>query len=256
MERSGPGYGGTKTTAVQPGRNRGGSNKAHLPGQQQTRNIPIVFVGVSDPLGQGFVKSLARPEGNATGFSNLEFSLLGKWVQLLKEAVPGLKRVGLLISTANASSPRWYQFFGEVAPTFNIEPLPLPLENMDRLERLVTRVSDGARGALIIPGDGVIEVPDNRHRILALAAAHRIPTLYGVATFAAEGGFITYGIDRLDPYRRAASYVDRILKGEKPGDLPVQAPTKFNFTINLKTAKVLGLDLSPTFVGTADEVIE
>jgi putative ABC transport system substrate-binding protein len=157
-----------------------GPTDAYLPVQRQTQSIPIIFVSVSDPLGQGFVKSLSRPEGNATGFSNLEFSLLGKWVQLLKEAVRSLKRVGLLISTSNASSPRWHQAFGEVAPTFNIEPLPLPLENADQLEHLVARVASEARSALIVPGDSIVEVPGNRRQILALAAKHRLPALYGL----------------------------------------------------------------------------
>jgi putative ABC transport system substrate-binding protein len=233
-----------------------GPTNAFLPVQRETRTIPIVFVSVSDPLGQGFVQSLSRPGGNATGFSNLEFSLIGKWLQVLKDASPAIKRVGLMISTSNASSPSWYRMFNEVAPTFKITPVPLPLPNSAELERILTTFAREPHSALIVAGDFVVETPSNRRTIIEFAAKHRLPALYGSLPYASEGGLISYGIDQSDPYRRAASYVDRILNGEKPGDLPVQAPTKFTFVINLKTAKALGLDLSPTFVGTADEVIE
>ena len=233
-----------------------GPTNAFLPVQEQTRTIPIVFVGVSDPLGQGLVQSMSRPTGNATGFSNLEFSLIGKWVQLLKEAAPGIKRVGLMISTSNASSPRWYQTFSEVAPTFAIEPVAAPLPNPTDVEGVLATLASVPNTGLIVAGDSVVEVPDVRRRIIELTANHRLPALYGMLPFATEGGLISYGIDPIDPYRRAASYVNRILRGEKPTDLPVQAPTKFHFVINLKTSKALGLDLSPSFVATADEVIE
>jgi putative ABC transport system substrate-binding protein len=233
-----------------------GPTNAFLPVQKETRTIPIVFVSVSDPLGQGFVQSLSRPTGNATGFSNLEFSLIGKWLQVLKDATPGIKRVGLMISTSNASSPQWYRMFSEVAPTFAIEPVAAPLPSPAEVQGIVTALARVPNSALIVAGDSVVETPNVRRQIVELTAKHRLPALYGVLTFAAEGGLISYGIERLDPYRRAASYVDRILRGEKPSDLPVQAPTKFHFVINLKTAKALGLNLSPTFVGTADEVIE
>jgi ABC-type uncharacterized transport system substrate-binding protein len=233
-----------------------GPTNAFLPVQRETQTIPIVFISVSDPLGQGFVQSLSRPTGNATGFSNLEFSLIGKWLQVLKDAVPGIKRVGLMISTSNASSPQWYRMFSEVAPTFAIEPVAAPLPNPSDVESIVTALARKPNSGLIVAGDSVVEAPNVRRQIIDLAAKNRLPALYGTLTFAAEGGLISYGIERFDPYRRAASYVDRILKGEKPADLPVQAPSKFHFVINLKTAKALGLELSPTFVGTADEVIE
>jgi putative ABC transport system substrate-binding protein len=229
---------------------------AFVPVQKETHTIPIVFVQVSDPVGQGFVQSLARPTGNATGFSNLEFSLIGKWLQLLKEASPGIKRVGLMISISNASSPRWYRAFSETAPSFAVEPIAAALPSPANIEAIVKSVASTPNSALIVAGDSVVNAPVARRQIVELTAAHGLPALYGWLPFAADGGLIAYGIDYLDQYRHAASYVDRILKGEKPSDLPVQQPTKFRFVINLKTAKALGLDLSPTFVGTADEVIE
>jgi putative ABC transport system substrate-binding protein len=233
-----------------------GPTNALIPLQQETRTIPIVFVTVSDPLEQGFVQSLARPNGNITGFSNLEYSLIGKWLQLLKEAVPGLTQVGLMISTMNASSPRWYQMFKAVAPTLAIEPVDAPLRNDTDIEPTITSLARRPNSALIVAGDTVVEASTARQTIIDLTARHRLPAMYGVQSFAPAGGLLVYGIDPIDPYRRAASYVDRILKGEKPGDLPVQRPTKFRFVVNLKTAKALGLELSPTLVATADEVIE
>jgi putative ABC transport system substrate-binding protein len=233
-----------------------GPTNALIPLQKETRTIPIVFVSVSDPLGQGIVESLARPTGNVTGFSNLEFSLVGKWLQILKDAVPGTTRAGLMISTVNASSPKWYRMFKDVAPTLAIEPIAAPIKDRADIENIVRSLALRPNGALIVAGDTFVEAPPVRRRIIELTAAHRLPALYGLHSFAVEGGLMSYGIDRVDPYRRAASYVDRILKGEKPADLPVQQPTKFQFVINLKTAKALGLNLSPNLVATADEVIE
>jgi putative ABC transport system substrate-binding protein len=233
-----------------------GPTNALIPLQQETRTIPIVFVTVSDPVEQGFVQSLARPNGNITGFSNLEYSLIGKWLQLLKEAVPGLTQVGLMISTMNASSPRWYQMFKAVAPTLAIEPVDAPLRNDTDIEPTITSLARRPNSALIVAGDTLVEAPAARETIIDLTARYRLPAVYGVQSFAAAGGLLVYGIDPIDPYRRGASYVDRILKGEKPGELPVQQPTKFHFVVNLKTSKALGLVLSPTLVATADEVIE
>jgi ABC-type uncharacterized transport system substrate-binding protein len=233
-----------------------GPTNALIPLQRETRTIPIVFVTVSDPLGQGIVESLARPTGNVTGFSNLEFSLIGKWLQIVKEAAPGVTRVGLMISTVNASSPRWYRTFNEVAPTLAIEPIPAPIKDRNDVEDIVKSIAQRSNGALIVAGDTVVEAPAVRRLIIDATTAHRLPAVYGVLSFAEEGGLISYGIDPIDPYRRAASYVDRILKGEKPGDLPVQQPTKFRFVINLKTAKALGLEVPPTLLALADEVIE
>jgi putative ABC transport system substrate-binding protein len=233
-----------------------GPTNALIPLQKETRTIPIVFATVSDPLGQGFVQSLARPNGNITGFSNLEYSLIGKWLQLLKEAAPGVTQVGLMISTLNASSLKWYQMFKAVAPTLAIEPIDAPISNDDDIKVTIKSLAGRPNSALIVAGDTYVEAPAARQTIINLTARHRLPALYGVQSFAPAGGLLVYGIDPIDPYRRAASYVDRILKGEKPGDLPVQRPTKFRFTVNLKTAKELGLELSPSLVATADEVLE
>jgi putative ABC transport system substrate-binding protein len=230
--------------------------RALIPLQKETRTIPIVFVSVSDPLGQGIVDSLARPSGNVTGFSNLEFSLLGKWLQLLKEIAPNVKRIGLMISTTNASSPRWFGTFATVAPTLGVEPVAAPVTGQADIERVVKSLSRQPTDALIVVGDSFVEIPATRRLIVELVAAQRLPTLYGLLSFAADGGMICYGIEQLDPYRRAASYVDRILKGGKISDLPVQQPTKFHFVLNLKTAKALGLEPSTTLVAAADEVIE
>ena len=177
-------------------------------------------------------------------------------LQLLKEAAPGTKRVGLMISTINASSPRWYQTFETVARTFSIEPVAAPFKDRADIEGIIKMLSSKPNSALIVAGDSVVETPATRRQIIDLVATHRLPTVYGILQFAYDGGLISYGVDQVDPYPRAASYIDRILKGEKPGELPVQQARKFNFVVNLKTARALGLDLSPTFVGTADEVIE
>jgi ABC-type uncharacterized transport system substrate-binding protein len=197
-----------------------------------------------------------RAQTETTGFSNLEYSLVGKWLQLLKEAAPGLTQVGLMISTMNASSPRWYQMFKAVAPTFAIEPVDAPITNDADIEPTIKSLARRPNSALIVAGDTLVEAPAARETIIDSTVKYRLPAVYGVQSFAPAGGLLVYGIDPIDPYRRAASYVDRILKGEKPGDLPVQRPTKFRFVVNLKTAKALGLELSPTLVATADEVIE
>ncbi len=224
--------------------------------QKQTHSIPIVFAGVSDPIAQGVVDNLARPTGNLTGFSNLEQSLVGKWLQILKEAVPGLRRAALMIHIGNAASPIWYRMFKDVAPTLAIEPISSPIKDRSEMEDVIKSVAGEPHSALIVAGDFMLSDPPVRRSIIDLAATYRLPALYGEIVFAQDGGLIAYGIDRVDPYKRAASYVDRILKGEKPSDLPVQQPTKFQFVINLRTAKALGLDLPLTLQMTADEVIE
>jgi len=233
-----------------------GPSNALIPLQRETRTIPIVFVNVSDPLRHGIIDSLSRPSGNVTGFTNLEHSILGKWLQLLKGAAPRTNRAGLMIATVNAASPEWYRTLNDVAPTLALEPIAVPFKQPSEIEGIIKSVASRAYSGLIVAGDSFTVDPAVRRQIIALTAMHRLPTLYGVTAYATEGGLMSYGIDRIDPYRRAAGYVDRILKGEKPSDLPVQQPTKFTFAINLKTAKALGLELSPTFVGTADEVIE
>jgi ABC-type uncharacterized transport system substrate-binding protein len=222
----------------------------------QTHSIPIVFANVSDPIAQGVVDNLARPTGNLTGFSSLEQSLVGKWLQILKEAAPGLKRAALMISAINAVSPIWYRMFKDVAPTLAIEPISAPVKDRSEIEGVIKAMAAEPHAALIVAGDTMLSDPPVRKSIIDLAARYRLPAIYGEVAFAQDGGLIAYGIDRVDPFKRAASYVDRILKGEKPSDLPVQQPTKFEFVINLKTAKALGLDLPLTLQMTADEVIE
>lgn len=224
--------------------------------QRETRTIPVVFANVSDPIAQGIVDNLARPTGNLTGFSNLETSLMGKWLQILKEAVPGLRRTGLMISINNAASPIWYRMFKDVATKLAIEPISVPINDLREIEAVIKSIAKEPSGAIIVVGDTKVSAPPVRKSIIELTAKHRLPALYGELAFSEDGGLMSYGIDRSDPFRRAASYVDRILKGEKPSDLPVQQPTKFHFVINLKTARVLGLELSPALVATADMVIE
>jgi putative ABC transport system substrate-binding protein len=224
--------------------------------QKETHTIPIVFANVSDPVEQGVVDNLARPSGNLTGFGNLEESLMGKWVQILREATPGLQRAVLMIATINAASPIWYRMFKNVAPSLAIEPISAPIRNINEIEGVIKSAAAEPHTALIVAGDTMLSDPPVRRVIIDLAAAYRLPALYGELTFAQDGGLIAYGIERTDPFKRAASYVDRILNGEKPSDLPVQQPTKFQFVVNLKTAKALGLDLPLTLQMTADEVIQ
>jgi putative tryptophan/tyrosine transport system substrate-binding protein len=224
--------------------------------QKETHSVPIVFANVSDPIAQGVVNNLAHPSANITGFSNLEESLMGKWLQILKEAAPGLQRAVLMIATINAASPIWYRMFKDVAPTLAIEPVSAPIRDHSEIERVIKSVAAEPHTALIVAGDTMLSDPPVRRLIIDLAARYRLPALYGELAFAQDGGLVAYGIDRIDPFRRAASYVDRILRGEKPSDLPVQQPTKFEFVINLKTAKALGLELPLTLQMTADEVIQ
>ena len=224
--------------------------------QKETHSIPIVFANVSDPIAQGVVDNLARPTGNLTGFSNLEQTLMGKWLQILKEAAPGLRRAALMISINNAASPIWYRMFKDEAPTLAIEPISAPIRDRNGIEGVIKSMAAEPHTALIVAGDTMLSDPPVRRLIIDLAAMYRLPAMYGELAFAKDGGLIAYGIDRIDPFQRAASYVDRILKGEKPSDLPVQQPTKFQFVSNLKTAKALGIDVPLTLQMTADEVIE
>jgi putative ABC transport system substrate-binding protein len=211
---------------------------------------------VSDPIAQGVVDNLARPTGNLTGFSYLEQSLMGKWLQILKEAAPGLRRAGLMIHIGNAASPIWYRMFKDVAPTLAIEPISAPIRDQNEIEGVIKSMAAQPNGALLVTGDNLVSDPPVRRLIIDLAATYRLPALYGELQFALGGGLISYGVDRIDQFKRAASYVDRILKGERPSDLPVQQPTKFDFVINLKTAKALGIELPLTLQMTADEVIQ
>ncbi|MFL6970478.1 MAG: ABC transporter substrate-binding protein [Xanthobacteraceae bacterium] len=219
-----------------------------------TSALPIVFVSVADPVGAGFVESLARAGGNATGFTLLEFSLSGKWLELLKEIAPGASRVAVLRDTSNPSQTAQYGAIQAVAPSLRVEVTPVNMRDASEIERAVASIARAPDGGLIVTA-GAAAV---RHRdlIVTLAARHKLPAVYWERFFAAAGGLISYGADVADQYRRAANYVDRILRGEKPAALPVQAPTKYELVINLKTAKALGLEIPPTLLARADEVIE
>ena len=233
-----------------------GPTNALRPMQAETRTIPLVFVLVSDPLGQGIVDSLARPSGNVTGFSNLEFSLIGKWLDIVKEIAPGTRRIGLMIHTSNASSAGWYRAFGEFAPNAGIEPLPRPVRGTAEIDTVIEALAREPGVALVVPGDSLVERPEVRRRIIEMTTKLHVPALFSSPAFVAEGGLVSYGIDQNEPFRLAAGYVDRILKGEKPSDLPVQQPTRFRFAVNLRTAKALGLTVPLPLQVAADEVIE
>jgi ABC-type uncharacterized transport system substrate-binding protein len=220
-----------------------------------TRTIPIVFVSVSDPVGQGFVPNLARPGGNITGFTAFEFSMGGKWIEILKEMAPGLARVAVLFNPKTA--PYFASFLGSIeagAASVGLPWISTPVTDATEIEPAITAFARERDGGLICPSDSFTSV--HRKRIIALAARHRLPAIYSWREFAPDGGLVTYGIDRVDLYRRAAPYVDRILRGVRPGDLPIQQPTKFELVINLPTAKALGLESPPTLLARADEVIE
>jgi putative ABC transport system substrate-binding protein len=221
--------------------------------QQVTRTVPIIFVLVPDPLGAGFVDSLARPGGNVTGFTPFEYDISAKWLQLLKEIAPGVTRVAVL---RDAAVPEVGQFatIQALARSLEVVVSPIGARDAGEIERALSRFARSPNGGLIVPGTALAAV--HREQIATLAAHNRLPAVYFHRFFVTAGGLISYGPDFLDQYRRAAGYVNRILKGEKPADLPVQAPTKYELVINLKTAKALGLDVPPTLLATADEVIE
>jgi len=216
--------------------------------------VPIVFVTVVDPVGAGYVESLARPGGNITGFSLFEYGLSGKWPELLKEIAPGVTRVAVLRDTAVGSGVGQYAIIQAVAPSIGVELRPIDVRDAGEIERAVVAFARVPNSGLIIVGTPSVVV--HRNLIITLAARHQLPAVYPFPYFARSGGLISYGPDSIDPYRRAAGYVDRILKGERPTDLPVQEPTKYELTINLKTAKALGLEVPPTLLARADEVIE
>jgi len=221
---------------------------------QATRTVPIVFVQVADPVGAGFVASLSRPGGNATGFSVFEYSMSGKWLELIKEIVPGVKRVAVIRDPSISAGPAQFAAIQAVAPSFGVELSPLGVGDASQIEHSLGSFAPGSNGGLIVTASALALA--HRDLITALAARHKLPAVYFQRPFVAGGGLISYGPDPLDPYRRAAGYVDRILKGEKPADLPVQAPTKYELVINLKTAKALGLQIPDKLVAIADEVIE
>jgi putative ABC transport system substrate-binding protein len=222
--------------------------------QQATRTVPIVFpVGV-DPVGAGLVESLARPGGNATGFMVFEYSIGGKWLELLKEIATRLTRVAVLRDPTQGGGTSQFAVIQAIAPSLRVEVNPVNIRNAGEIERAVAAFARAPNGGLILTPVGAAYL--HRDLIIGLAARHRLPAGYPERNFVAAGGLISYGPDYIDQYRRAAGYVDRILKGEKPADLPVQAPTKFELMINLKTAKALGLTIPPSLLARADEVIE
>jgi ABC-type uncharacterized transport system substrate-binding protein len=224
------------------------------PLQQATRTVPIVFVNTSDPVGAGFVESLARPGGNATGFLLYEYGTSGKWLELLKEIAPRVTRVAVLRDSALAAGIGQLGAIQAVAPSFGVELRPVDVRDAPETERAVAAFARASDGGLIVTGSTLALV--HRDRIVTLAARHKLPAVYFQRVFVTSGGLISYAPDQIDQFRRAGGYVDRILKGEKPADLPVQAPTKLELVINLKTAKALGLDVPPTLLALADEVIE
>jgi putative ABC transport system substrate-binding protein len=222
---------------------------------RETRTVPVVFVQVIDPVRTGLVRSLANPGENITGFTNFEYSMGGKWLGLLKEMTPRVARVAILFNPGTAQYPQEFlRLIDDAAPSFAITPIAVPVRDPDEIERSVSRlIGESGLGLLVLP-DLFLTV--HRERAVALAARHRIPAIYPFRYFAQSGGLMSYGIDSSDLFRRAAGYADRILKGAKPGDLPVQLPTKFELVINLKTAKALGLDVPLHLQQLADEVIE
>jgi putative tryptophan/tyrosine transport system substrate-binding protein len=224
--------------------------------QRETRTIPIVFAVVSDPVGVGFVAGLPRPGGNLTGFIHMEASMAGKWLELLTEIAPGVKRATIMFNPDTAPYARSYYLpsFEAASRLFKVVPFVAPVHSEAEIETVITSLGREPGGVLVVLPDTFSQV--HRAAIILLAARNNVPTAYYDNSFAKDGGLFSYGPDQVDIFRRAAPYVDRILKGEKPADLPVQAPTKYVLALNLKTAKALGLDVPATLVGRADEVVE
>jgi putative tryptophan/tyrosine transport system substrate-binding protein len=222
---------------------------------RETRTIPIIFASVSDPIGSGFVATLSRPGGNVTGFTTIEASLGGKWLELLKEIAPHVNRVAFLFNPETATYAEYYlKLFNAAAATFAVQATTAPVRDRSEVESVIATLAGEPNGGLIVMPDSFPIA--HRAEITSLAARYRLPAVYPFRIFAEVGGLLAYGVDLSDNFRRAASYADRILKGEKPGELPVQGPAKFEFVINLKTAKALGLEIPPTVLARADEVIE
>jgi putative tryptophan/tyrosine transport system substrate-binding protein len=224
------------------------------PLQQVTRTVPIVFVVVPDPVGAGIVDSLARPGGNATGFSALEYGASGKWLELLKEIAPHITRVAVLRDAAISAGIGQFAAIQPLAPSAGVELTPMNVRDASEIERTIAAFARTANGGLIVTGSA--SVAAHRDLVVMLAATYKLPAVYYERSFVTVGGLISYGPDIVDPYRFAAGYVDRILKGERASDLPVQAPSKYDLVVNLKTAKALGLTIPETLLATADEVVQ
>jgi putative ABC transport system substrate-binding protein len=221
--------------------------------QRATRTVPIVFAMVVDPVGSGVVETLAQPGGNVTGFMQFEYSLAGKWLDLLKEIAPGLRRAAVLRDPANASGIGQFAVIQAMAPSLGIEVRAINMRDASEIERTIATFANAPNGGLVVTGG---QATSYRDLIFKLALSHRLPAVYPYSYYAHDGGLISYGPNLPGLFRQAAGYVDRILKGEKPSNLPVQAPTKYELVINLKTAKSLGLTVPPTLLARADEVIE
>ena len=221
---------------------------------QVSRTVPLVFVGAADPVGAGFVDSLARPGGNATGFTSYEYSMSAKWLELLKEIAPGVKRVAVLRDPAISAGTGQFGSIQTAAPSLGVELTSINVHDATEIERSVAAFARSGNGGVIVTTSA--SVLAHRKLIITLAARHKLPAIYYARFYVTGGGLASYGPDYVDPYRRAAGYVDRILKGEKPADLPVQAPTKYELAINLKSAKALGIEVPSTLLARADEVIE
>jgi ABC-type uncharacterized transport system substrate-binding protein len=244
----------TELVALAPDVILANSTPALAPLLQLTRTTPIVFVIVADPVGAGFVDSLARPGGNATGFTTYDYSISAKWLELLKEIAPSVKRVGVLRDPALTLGTAQFAAIQAMAPTVGVEVTPIGVRDGGEIERGIGALAHMPNAGLVVIGSALTVV--HRHLIIALAARHKLPAIYYERLPVKDGGLFSYGASFLDQYRLAAGYVDRILKGEKPADLPVQAPTKYELVINLKTAKALGLTVPPALLARADEIIE
>jgi putative ABC transport system substrate-binding protein len=221
---------------------------------EATRTVPIVFPLAADPVGAGFVESLARPGGNVTGFATSDYRFSGKWLELLKEIVPGVTRVAVIRDFAITAGIGMFGAIQSAAPLLGVEVSPVNVRDAVEMQRAIATFARSSNGGLIVTPSGLSA--SRRDLIVSLAAMHKLPTVYYQRAFVAAGGLVSYGINLSDQYRRSATYLDRILKGEKPADLPVQAPTKYELVINLKTARALGLDVPSSLLARADEVLE
>jgi putative ABC transport system substrate-binding protein len=222
--------------------------------RDQTTTVPIIFARVSNPVEQGFVKSLAKPGGNITGFSNFEPAMAGKWLQTLKDVAPSIERVALMANPYTSALDNYFSSVATPSRALAVEPIRAPIQNLDDVQHVIAALAEKPGGGLIVLPDGL--TLGNRATVIALAAKYLVPAIYPFRICASDGGLVAYGVDTNAQFRGAASYVDRIFKSEKPGDLPVQAPDRFELVVNLKTAKALGLTVSPNLLLTADEVIE